>query len=1078
MRFIKDKVNFLLPLLLLSSVVLTGVSGRVELNKEYPSAVDGLATQRRIHPAEQYFHSQRTARIASRTANFDKLLVLLIDFQEDDDPRTTGNGKFLLEFDPEYPITIGAPPHDYEYFSAILEAMRYYYLAASLGNYDLQYDIYPLEDDPKFAYTLPQQIGYYNPGLDNYDLFVARIEEYFFDIFTTADSYGEIDFGQYGHYLIIHAGSDWQHDIYGDSPSDLPSFFIQVGDGKEVWVNDGTVMIDHACNVPETISQDGRYGVINAVIAHEFGHSLGFVDLYNVNNFYPAVGYWDIMDAGGMGRLVDIGYDGEFYAIEGGLPTLPGAWHRLLIWGDVFEDMEVYKQITDFSVGEEITISAASNLYDQDNPLPYFVKVPLNAQEYLLLENRHVDPDGDGGIYFRGAAPITPGGTDYRVLLHPIGINDPTMKPIYEYDWLLPGWMSKSGKSYGGGIIAWHIDEKVIYEEGYTYADGTFASNYQINRINTNPNRRGIRIIEADNLHDIGNPYSWYWYGTEYEPFFRYKPLLDVDGDFAGWSYEEFSYNLSSTSKPALLTNNGYPSVYRIYDISSSAGIMTFKYSFEPFEETNILSKDVKINYLAYPSITSFLGGVSEMLVFTEEGVYFYRHLYDKWAGFLNNFDYLPTHPVTFYERTGYATIYYVTSGNKLIKISDNVSNFTQVVMELESDIIETPLLIEKDDDLLIVIPTEDELIIMSELGIELEEQISLAMPNARVVYDGYTLTAISDNVMYYITLPLLLTEAPDHLLFEHIQMPTSLGSNYYPVAYAPDQMIFYQDDTGDVYRSRLLSGQLENFFNLTQYTTAEPTQLALGNIGERVVYLFFAAGEYLFAVDIDGTMAQGYPKYIENRHFQPGGDVRILEIEGQTMLVLPVTSSSSEAATPKHFPRLIDEGYLFYDFENGLLAENSIIWNRPDYPDYFYWEEHSERLYFFFADTNENLYEAILTQTEEDPIVWNGYRNSKWSVYEGIHSPHTTPVETVKAYAFPNPSRKGEVRIRVEGGEERIELQIFDISGKRLFNNIYVENIGSIYDIRWNTTNIASGVYFGIVKTKGKSVNFKVAIE
>jgi hypothetical protein len=35
--------------------------------------------------------------------------------------------------------------------------------------------------------------------------------------------------------MIIHAGSDWQHDRMGDSPVDIPSFFIRVGKEKRQW---------------------------------------------------------------------------------------------------------------------------------------------------------------------------------------------------------------------------------------------------------------------------------------------------------------------------------------------------------------------------------------------------------------------------------------------------------------------------------------------------------------------------------------------------------------------------------------------------------------------------------------------------------------------------------------------------------------------------------------------------------------------------------------------------------------------------------------------------------------------------
>ena len=118
--------------------------------------------------------------------NYNKLLVILVDFQEEipDDPNTTGNGKFQLEPDPNYLYSIGSPPHNRKYFQDNLEALRYYYLAATAGSFNLEYDVYPLNG----AYTLPHTMGYYNPPSASSETFVSKMEEYFRDAFTTADN--------------------------------------------------------------------------------------------------------------------------------------------------------------------------------------------------------------------------------------------------------------------------------------------------------------------------------------------------------------------------------------------------------------------------------------------------------------------------------------------------------------------------------------------------------------------------------------------------------------------------------------------------------------------------------------------------------------------------------------------------------------------------------------------------------------------------------------------------------------------------------------------------------------------------
>ncbi len=276
------------------------------------------------------------------------------------------------------------------------------------------------------------------------------------------------------------------------------------------------------------------YGALNAVIAHEFGHSMGLVDLYNTRTFQPMVGVFDIMDSGGSGVLVDGPLeDGSYVMVEGILPALPGAFSRALLFEDTFRANGMMKDAHDLAGESIVSLAASSVRLDPGNIRPNIVQLPLSETEYILAENRSVDPDGDG-------ATAVFGGLNGRVILYPTALDDPDNNPTYEYDYLLPSFMNQNGASIGGGVMLWHVNEDIIYNQGTTYSDGVWVSNFDNNTVNTAYNYRGVKVIEADGLEDIGNEYSYYWTGTQYEYFHQRKPNLNEDGSFAGWSSQEW----------------------------------------------------------------------------------------------------------------------------------------------------------------------------------------------------------------------------------------------------------------------------------------------------------------------------------------------------------------------------------------------------------------------------------------------------------------------------------------------------------------------------------------------------------
>lgn len=426
-----------------------------------------------------------------------RVAILRIDFANDrTGSETSGNGRFDLTGPDTLAVPIDRPPHNRAFYLSHFEALERYYEAQSYGLIDIQGDVWPREQNA--AYTL-RDMADYGPWRYSQDIYPTA-RDLFRDSFIAADSQSiqrgdRIPWNSYDRFVLIHAGSDLQSDVRQDSPNDIPSFTIGVADSDMVVFPDSINRnrpIDRAALVPETIAQDGYFGAINGVLAHECGHLLfGFYDVYDVNSGIPVTGYWDLMDYGnGLGSIVQLASGEEIYA-TGFMPPSIDPWQRLrFMLLDVVPVPEVV-------FGDTVTLSRS----DRD---PSFRHVKLSSEEYLLLENRFLPP---GELLEVDQDSVT------RVVLGPKS-PDP-----YAYDALLPG----------GGVVVWHVDESVPVLETSFPIDTAVRANPDFG-LNSNPFRRGLEIIEADALDDLGDLGSPYLLGSPYDPYFRsnYNLLSDT----------------------------------------------------------------------------------------------------------------------------------------------------------------------------------------------------------------------------------------------------------------------------------------------------------------------------------------------------------------------------------------------------------------------------------------------------------------------------------------------------------------------------------------------------------------------
>lgn len=405
-----------------------------------------------------------------------KVLVLRVEFQEDNSPLTTGNGKFNYSGngEPEY-NSDGShnlkydPPHNESYFGHQMEALQNYYLSDTKNYLYVDYDIFPAGESA--SYTVPYQMLYYGePQNIVYGLFyLLRDAVYEAD----KDAAANIIFSEYDAIVLFHAGSMWQTD-YGDSPYDLPAVWIGGADalfGEPIYANDRTDSIFEAVMYCETGFQDGGVAYLQGGLAHEFGHQLGSYDLYDVSGQTMGCNGWSLMGTGN-------------WNLDGLVPPHHDAWNTS------------YMSYPRWSRPSEIVRDTTVELRwrgSLDTTAVYYVKIPINNREHFLISYRYSATPGD-------TSHVNPDSNATRVW------RDGVMVKFFDYDYSLP----QSDSS--GGLAIWHIDRVKV--------DTTVENN----RVNAGfPH--GVDLEEADGIQDCELGYyevtDWNstFYGNEYDLF-------------------------------------------------------------------------------------------------------------------------------------------------------------------------------------------------------------------------------------------------------------------------------------------------------------------------------------------------------------------------------------------------------------------------------------------------------------------------------------------------------------------------------------------------------------------------------
>lgn len=483
------------------------------------------------------FHPQIFAAIKSDSL---RILGIRVEFEEDDSPNTTGNGKFDLSESTD-PFQIDPPPHNRFFFEDHLKFLKNYFYRVSGGQLILSGDVFPIGEDE--AYQLKEKMTYYNPNRTPEENNI-RLAELFRDAILSADADPNLKFADYQSFIVFHAGVGKDVDLgFDDTPQDIPSIFITpeflfryLGDSSIV-VDNGQMVITNGIIAPETESQGGVELGLNGIVASNFGSQLGWQDLFSPETRRTGIGRFGLMDVG-------------LFNGDGLLPAIPCAWTRFIAgWEKPIQ--------INYASNDKFTIFHSLSANDER-----VYSFPINDKEYFLVENRFSGELNFDSLQYALSQNRSNYPTAKEVLLTFYGdqvtfSSAGVLVDIQNPDIGLPG----------SGCLIWHIDENVI--------DQTIATNH----INADPEHRGVDLEEADGSEDIGQGYTFFdpGYGSEL------GWVLDMWylGNTAPLFKNEFSINSVPNSRSYVNRANSH---IKLFDFSIADSTMTFWADFNIFQ--------------------------------------------------------------------------------------------------------------------------------------------------------------------------------------------------------------------------------------------------------------------------------------------------------------------------------------------------------------------------------------------------------------------------------------------------------------------------------------------------------------
>jgi hypothetical protein len=949
-----------------------------------------------------------------------KILAVMVNFQEDRDGATFGNGKFGSIYTKDYGNHILDPlPHDTNYFESHLAFVKNYFNKVSNGKVIITFTILP------DTFSVSKTMRNYSPVNNSSDY--TPLGQFSEEVWTKADELNPgFNFSDYNVFLILHAGVGRDVSLPGSlgNERDLPSIYLNENALKNIFgqsfdgfpVSNGTFRIYNSMIIPETESREleGITGSVlfeittNGLLVASVASYLGLPDLFDTVTGLSAIGRFGLMD----GQSI--------FAYNGVFPPEPSAWEKIYLgW-------ESPLSIDPGKYNINLLAKLAASLADT-----VILKVPLNSSEYYLIENRQRDvfKDGanltinsDGNILTKTFLNDTTGFYSYNVDSLFGVITD-----VDEYDWALPG----------NGIVIWHIDQNIIDE------------NLASNTINNDKERRGVDVEEADGVQDIG------------------ETFITIFGDqvvgegtaqdfwYAGNKAKLYENIFDKNSRPNTNTNTGANSLITIRDFSSTANKMSFRVEYgdsliKPIfsSQINFQSPVYELSKVSNPITNQFCFLIgADLKIFEDESE----------VKTIPEFSSFKISTVLYNNTT-----YYVGAlGNKLNVYMDNGSQQYLAQLTLGSPTETAPLIVENSvNNYEIMIGTDDHKVISYSLGslpsIDPDTLDIQTFTNdimfTKVASDGSSFVAIGNNLKSPSNpFSSILAEGFEYTINNEIFIDLALSKN------AVNNAIYVALSSNNNFYV-FVDKKLYSSFNVSSSSPINSFSLVdLKQDGNN--YIVFTNGKELEARNLSGASADHFPLFDPQGYnlvgnplamdFEGGGgaeiisytvDGRILAFDGLTGKIVdgfPISGGDPISVVP----------VLFNSSDKTSLA----LINNKNY----------------FSKWNIGPVEGTLFWSEK-----NG-NNQNSSYIEAAKSSNYInqffPVN--RAYNYPNPVYGGETSIRYYVNEDsRINIKIFDLAGSFVAELNSDAKGGFDNETVWKVGDIQSGVYLARIEATGVS--------